>query len=255
MTDKSADPEAVAGYYEWLWTSTRYSGPAPNDEERCRLKVITDMVTAALAHCGVRQFNRILDLGCGRGWLLPYLKPYGPALGADPVPTAIDIARQLFPLGQFVCQDAATLAMDQRYRGQFDLVVASEVIEHVEDHQDFLSAIARLLVPGGFLLLTTPRGECFQDWSRAVPPSGRQPVEHWLTEAELQQAAASAGFSLLARRRIYAPFTAVGIYRLLNSERLLRALGQIGLASWFETFRSRWALYQVILFTLCQGRA
>jgi SAM-dependent methyltransferase len=40
--------------------------------------------------------------------------------------------------------------------GSFDVVWASEVIEHVADTARFLSEIRRVLVPGGRLLVTTP---------------------------------------------------------------------------------------------------
>jgi 2-polyprenyl-3-methyl-5-hydroxy-6-metoxy-1,4-benzoquinol methylase len=250
MAEPPTAPDAVARYYQWLWTSTQYSGTAPNDEERRRLEAITAMVQAALNHRGVPRFSRILDLGCGRGWLLPHLEPYGEVVGADPVPDAIAVAQRLFPTGRFVCQDASALANDPRYRGQFDLVVCSEVIEHAQDARDLLRAMARLLVPRGALVLTTPRGERFHAWSKVVPVSDRQPIENWLTERQLREAAATVGFAPLASRRLYAPFTDAGIYRLLNSQRLLRMLGRVGLASWFGEFRSRWALYLAVLLVL-----
>jgi SAM-dependent methyltransferase len=40
--------------------------------------------------------------------------------------------------------------------GSFDVVVASDVIEHVASQRDFLSASARMLRPGGLLFLATP---------------------------------------------------------------------------------------------------
>ena len=40
--------------------------------------------------------------------------------------------------------------------GAFDLVWASEVIEHVSDTARWLSEVRRVLTPGGVLLITTP---------------------------------------------------------------------------------------------------
>jgi SAM-dependent methyltransferase len=46
--------------------------------------------------------------------------------------------------------------------GQFDLVIASEVIEHVAHGDRFVGHLARFVRPGGRLLITTPNGEYFR---------------------------------------------------------------------------------------------
>jgi 2-polyprenyl-3-methyl-5-hydroxy-6-metoxy-1,4-benzoquinol methylase len=47
--------------------------------------------------------------------------------------------------------------------GQFDLIVACEIIEHVAHTTDFLKQLRRFLTPGGRLLLTTPNGAYFRN--------------------------------------------------------------------------------------------
>ena len=64
----------------------------------------------------------------------------------------------------------------------FDVVLCSEVIEHVPHPQkpEFVNQLARLLTPDGYLILTTPRGDVWEEWRRIAPPN--QPVEDWVTE-------------------------------------------------------------------------
>jgi Methylase involved in ubiquinone/menaquinone biosynthesis len=52
----------------------------------------------------------------------------------------------------------------------FDLVVAVEVLEHVEEDDLFVSEVARVLKPGGFFLMTTPNG----DWVSNTNPDHKR---------------------------------------------------------------------------------
>ncbi len=74
--------------------------------------------------------------------------------GVDAAPEVIAAAR--------AHAAAAGLAIDYRaggiehVEGSFDLVTAMEVIEHVTDRSAFVSGLARVLAPGGLLILSTP---------------------------------------------------------------------------------------------------
>jgi SAM-dependent methyltransferase len=75
-------------------------------------------------------------------------------VGAEIAQAAVALARRLHPELDFrlVGVDAELPFGEE----QFELVWASEVIEHVADTGLWLSEIRRILVPGGRLLLTTP---------------------------------------------------------------------------------------------------
>jgi SAM-dependent methyltransferase len=75
-------------------------------------------------------------------------------LGIDVAEAALERARARHPGLEFrVVPEHGPLPFDD---GAFDLVWASEVIEHVADTARWLSEVRRVLAPGGRLLLTTP---------------------------------------------------------------------------------------------------
>ncbi len=98
---------------------------------------------------------RLLDAGCGAGPALPFLQSEGFRLTASdfiffPLLEARKRAPEVpllnFDLGQGLPFQPAT----------FDVILASEVIEHLTDPALFLAESYRVLAPGGVLLLTTP---------------------------------------------------------------------------------------------------
>jgi SAM-dependent methyltransferase len=81
---------------------------------------------------------------------------------------------------------------------KFDVVVCTEVIEHVQDAEDFVNQVRNMLLPGGLLLLTTPNGNVWNDFvhdRRFL--HALQPVENWLTPSRLSQVLRSAGFKIV----------------------------------------------------------
>lgn len=126
---------------------------------------------------------RIIDLGCGTGWLTGILSNFGPTTGVELSPVAVERAKQQYPNARFECVDFRTWDPPE---AKFDIVVSQEVIEHLEDQQAYVDLARRLLVPGGHLILTTPNRTTFESFppDRAATWS-RQPIENWLTRSEL----------------------------------------------------------------------
>jgi ubiquinone/menaquinone biosynthesis C-methylase UbiE len=137
----------VRDYYEELWERLPADLVAPDLEPR-----------SGFAHSAVRVGDRVLDLGCGDGALTGVLAaaagPGGAVTGADVAEAALRRARARHPELGFVL---APLDGELPFAdGSFELVWASEVIEHVADTARWLSEVRRVLVPRGRLALTTP---------------------------------------------------------------------------------------------------
>jgi len=99
---------------------------------------------------GVRS---ICDLGCGNGHITGRLAKLGyQVTGVDASASGIAIARHAYPNVEFV-----EALIDGALRvGEFDLVVSSDVIEHMYRPSDLLAAACAALKPGGQILLGTP---------------------------------------------------------------------------------------------------
>ncbi|HEU5130545.1 MAG TPA: class I SAM-dependent methyltransferase [Pyrinomonadaceae bacterium] len=95
----------------------------------------------------------ICDLGCGNGHISGRLAALGyHVIGVDASASGIEIARRAYPGVEFV---NALIDRDLSL-GQFDLMISSDVIEHLYRPSDLLEAAASSLKPGGQILLGTP---------------------------------------------------------------------------------------------------
>lgn len=98
----------------------------------------------------------ILDFGCGAGHLIEEMHRLNPAarfMGVDVSREALARARARCPYAQFFEDHEGASSIPD---ASADFVLSSEVIEHVYDTEQMASEIARVLKPGGKLLLTTP---------------------------------------------------------------------------------------------------
>lgn len=132
--------------YDKIWEggwndNTRY-GPAC----RHRRRIVGNLIQRV-------PHARILDLGCGDGSLIAELSQHIKAefTGADISGPAIEIARRNVPQATFQQLDLSATSLPGRY----DVVVLSEVLEHIEDDEAVLRQVADaaphviISVPGG----------------------------------------------------------------------------------------------------------
>jgi SAM-dependent methyltransferase len=184
---------AVKDFYEDLWERLP-EALAPPDLELRREFLLGDVAAG----------DRVLDLGFGSGEFTAALRGAGArVVGLEVAQTAIDRALARQPgLDLRLTPFDGPLALED---GSFDLVWASEVIEHVADTGRWLSEVRRVLSPGGRLLLTTPAHGRLRlalgGAERFSPPLGDH--LHLYTEGGLRRLLDEFGFgevSVRARR-------------------------------------------------------
>lgn len=96
-----------------------------------------------------------LDVGCGAGLLTEPLARLGAHVtGIDAAPELIEAARTHAGESGLAIRYVAGEVAD--LDGQYDLVTAMEVVEHVADPASFVRTLADRLAPGGLLLMSTP---------------------------------------------------------------------------------------------------
>jgi SAM-dependent methyltransferase len=98
--------------------------------------------------------GRVLDVGCGTGANVAAFSDRHDAVGVDPSPEGIRLARDRFPDARFL-EGTVPGTGDAEARAA-DLVLLTDVIEHVPDDFELTSAILALMKPGAHLLLTVP---------------------------------------------------------------------------------------------------
>jgi 2-polyprenyl-3-methyl-5-hydroxy-6-metoxy-1,4-benzoquinol methylase len=98
--------------------------------------------------------RRILDLGCGYGFLADALAAEGhDVTGIDPDFRAIHAARARQGGAHFICGGIDSL---EDSVGQFDWILLYHVLEHLPHPVESLTRLRRLLRPGGQLLIEVP---------------------------------------------------------------------------------------------------
>ncbi len=129
----------------------------------------------------------ILDFGCGEAFLVDRLLERGATLdgyvGVDLRADALDEARARLPAFEFVATDVLFWTPAQR----FDLVLASQVLEHLHEPEHYLARLRNLC--SGRMLLTVPLEPWFRLLNlargRDVLRLGNHPehVNHWSLES------------------------------------------------------------------------
>jgi SAM-dependent methyltransferase len=110
------------------------------------------VVEALLSRVRLPPQPRILDAGCGTGGNLQKFGRIGIATGVEPSPEAVGFCRER-GLERVHQAGLESLPFED---ASFDLVAATDVIEHVAAERQALEELLRVAAPGGILLLTVP---------------------------------------------------------------------------------------------------
>jgi SAM-dependent methyltransferase len=162
--------ERLAGFEEWYWW------------HRGRQSIVRRLLRRY-----ARKPSRILDVGCGTGATSELLRECGSVCGFDAHPAALRLARRRgLPVARASAEripvrDAA-----------LDVVVALDVLEHLDDDRRALAEILRVLRPGGLLIATVPAYPFL--WSSHDEALGHR---RRYRRGELRERVAAAGFETL----------------------------------------------------------
>jgi len=147
--------------------------------------------------------GRLLDVGCGNGERIELLRDLGWTVkGIDLDSRAVAAAR-----GRGLDAEIGELAAMNFPSDSFDAVLMSHVIEHVPHPADLLAECARILKPGGRMVILTPNSESFgldhygRCWRGLEPPRHLQ----IFSRSALEQLARQAGLRLMRSRSLLAP--------------------------------------------------
>ena len=94
----------------------------------------------------------VLDIGCGTGATLKAIADLGMTIGVDRSPEALQLCRRR-GLRDLVLAEAESLPV---VSGSAEVMLALDLLEHIEDDAAACREFARVLRPGGLLLVTVP---------------------------------------------------------------------------------------------------
>lgn len=201
--------EDIARFDAWAQDWWRPDGPVAT------LHAINPVRIEWLLETITQRFSQleglsILDIGCGAGLLAEPLSRLGARVtGLDPAPRNIEAARAHAEATGADLTYRLGIAQDLVNEGaKFDVVLAMEVVEHVEDVSAFVASAAALVAPGGLLCLST-LNRTAKSWLLAIV--GAEYVLHWLpkgthkwecfvTPLELTSALRRVGFVVTKRQ-------------------------------------------------------
>lgn len=159
----TSSSDETKGFYEGLmkgqnkrgiWGKESRFDPAAISSKPSVLKHFAPVAARYLS-----KQHRCLDLGCGPGGFLAVMADMcGSIVGADIVPSFVQECQQMIEHRKIgnaraVLLDSSRLAFADN---EFDRVIMVDTIHHLENMNETMSEVARVLKPGGMLLIFEP---------------------------------------------------------------------------------------------------
>ena len=146
-----------------------------------------------------RKYKKILDVGCGTGELLEYLHsnfPEKELYGTDISKKALEILKKKgITKGTFL----ADLEKVTKLNGKYDVIVCSEVIEHLKNWENAIYAFKGCVNKNGIVIITTQSGKIYPHHAQLGH------IQHFEPE-DITKELKKAGFHILIKKTIGWPF-------------------------------------------------
>ncbi len=210
------------------WRLSRHYDGLELGDDRSNLGYIAAYETrAAMALDAVRKYapsgGRVLDMAAGQGNFSLQLASEGYRVAWNDLRAELaDYIRLKSPLAEridFIPGNAFELGA--AHQGAYDVVLATEIIEHTAHPDRFLRQAAQLVKPGGAIVITSPNGQYFRNslpkFSDVDDPSAFEAVQFkpdadghifLIWRDELQIFADQSGLALAEFRLFTNPLTA-----------------------------------------------
>ncbi len=186
MTDRQAEqPQDAKEFYNTLWSKEWRGLPSIGPSCRTRYRLMLQLFKKHDLH------GKILDIGCGSGDFLGLLKAdrRNTLCGMDVSSAALAIASHKGFVHKMFIGDLTK--REDIPKDVFDVIVASEVLEHIDDYKLAMRNISCILRNGGYLLITVPFRQKY--WTSHDDFSGH--VRRFEPD-ELEDALRKDGFSI-----------------------------------------------------------
>lgn len=188
---------------------------------------------AEIERTGTSKQARILEVGCGSGWLAKRLNDNGYAdISACDWIDAGRLGSEVREAIDFTQVDLNSKGLAVYKSASFDMVVSSNVIEHLESPSFILREIARVLKPGGVAIVSFPnafnlfeRINILLSGNAACYSAEATPTSYghisMLSSNTLTSLAQRAGLDLVAKIKGYCYYRGVFLFRMRRFGHLL----------------------------------
>lgn len=204
----------------------------------------------------IKENNLVLEIGCGQGDLTEKLsKKYKRIIAFDISSVGVKKARKRVDVNcnsEFLVADATKLPFKPH---QFDVVILSEVLEHVIDQERCIQEIHRVIKSNGWFMLTTPNsGGIHRNMTKLVHKLSRKPykmgtqiIDNPLSPTELKQMLLPC-FTIEKKRGI---LYTLPYLEVIGSQHLIKISNRISEFIEKRNFLSDFGLYQCPLCRAC----
>lgn len=167
----------IDALYSYLWSAARGQGPFSKLDESLHPRATSEKMYEKLAELGVRPEDVLLDAGCGRGnHSVGLAQRFGcVVVGLDPAGTGLEMghtaAEQEHLAARVIFQQGSMEALP--YPDEvFDLIWCRDVLVHVPDAQRGMEECARVLRPGGVMVIYTTFATDLMEPKESARPYG-----------------------------------------------------------------------------------
>jgi 2-polyprenyl-3-methyl-5-hydroxy-6-metoxy-1,4-benzoquinol methylase len=129
-----------------------YEDLRKHQEEHWWFKARREILSSVFGSLALPADAEILEIGCGTGGNLAMLGTFGHVSGIEMREEAVQYARNTTGLDVSVGYLPDNIHIKQK----FDLICMLDVVEHIEDDKQALSALNSMLKPGGRVVITVP---------------------------------------------------------------------------------------------------